>query len=129
MPRLIGILGAIGTIVFAVVLLAVMLWVIGQPNLVSWWRAEYLIGGFVAMLIGAIVWIAEVKSLLQRRQNRMVGQQSLLPKALASHLEPSCFCWFFTWLCIDVLPNHDRRPPATFRPSRPPKKSRYETSG
>jgi len=61
MPRPTGILGAIGTIVFAVVLLAVMLWVIGQPNLVSWWRAEYLIGGFIALLIGAVVWASRSK--------------------------------------------------------------------
>jgi len=38
-----------------------MVWVIGQPNLVSWWRAEYLIGGFIALLIGAVVWASRSK--------------------------------------------------------------------
>ena len=61
MPCATGILRAIGTIVFAVVLLAVMLWVIGQPNLVSLWRAEYLIGGFIALLVGAVVWASRSK--------------------------------------------------------------------
>lgn len=55
MPRPTGILGAIGAIILAIALFGVMLWVIGQPSLVSWWRAEYLIGGFVALLIGAVV--------------------------------------------------------------------------
>lgn len=54
MPRLIGILAAVGTVVAAAGGLLLMLWIIGQPELVLWWRAEYVIGGFVAILIGAI---------------------------------------------------------------------------
>jgi hypothetical protein len=54
MTRPTGILGAIGTVFLAAALLALMLWFVGQPNLVSWWRAEYLIAGFIVMLIGAV---------------------------------------------------------------------------
>ena len=50
-----GILGAAGTIVLATIILGLMLWLTGHPSLVSWWNAEYLIGGFVALLFGAII--------------------------------------------------------------------------
>ena len=55
MMRPAGILGAIGIIALTSALLLLMLWIMGQPSLVHWWRAEYLMAGFIALLIGAVL--------------------------------------------------------------------------
>ncbi len=55
MMRPAGILGAIGIIALTSALLLLMLWIMGQPSLVHWWRVEYLMAGFIAMLIGAVL--------------------------------------------------------------------------
>jgi hypothetical protein len=77
MTRPTGILGAIGVVFLAAALLALMLWLVGQPNLVSWWRAEYLIGGFVVMLIGAV-------DLARRSKQSATSTAQKAPGALAS---------------------------------------------
>lgn len=42
-------------IVFVAILIVGIFSIIGHPEWVSWWRAEYLIGGFTALLIGAVI--------------------------------------------------------------------------
>jgi hypothetical protein len=59
-----------------------MLWVIGQPNLVSWWRAEYLIGGFVALLIGAVVWASRSKKSATAPANQTGGTAIAFAKGI-----------------------------------------------
>jgi sugar phosphate permease len=50
-----GILGAIGAIALASALLVLMVWLLGEPSLVQWWRSEYLMAGFIAMLVSAVL--------------------------------------------------------------------------
>ena len=53
--HLIGIIKAFLAIVFFAILIVGMFSLIGHPELVSWWRAEYLIGGFSALLVGVVI--------------------------------------------------------------------------
>jgi hypothetical protein len=53
--RLAGILGAIAAVVLASAVLVLMFWLLGEPSLVQWWRWEYLMAGFIAMLVSAVL--------------------------------------------------------------------------
>jgi hypothetical protein len=55
MPKLRGVLGAVGTVIAAAVLLPAMIWGMGHPSLVEWWNGKYLMAGFIALLVAAIV--------------------------------------------------------------------------
>jgi sugar phosphate permease len=53
--RTTGILGAIGAIALAGAILVLMFWLLGEPRLVHWWRSEYLMAGFIALLVSAVL--------------------------------------------------------------------------
>lgn len=53
--RFMDIIKAFLAIVFVAILIVGIFSIIGHPEWVSWWRAEYLISGFTALLIGAVV--------------------------------------------------------------------------
>lgn len=53
--RTAGVLGAIGAIALAGAILVLMFWLLGEPSLVHWWRSEYLMAGFIALLVSAVL--------------------------------------------------------------------------
>ena len=67
MIRLTGILKAFGIIIFVLMLFVLMIEIFGHLSLLYWWRGDYLIGGFVALLIIAIILAIRSRESLSER--------------------------------------------------------------
>ena len=67
MIRLTGILKAFGMIVFVLMLFFLMMEIFTYPSLFYWWRGDYLVGGFVAILVIAIIFAMRSRESLSER--------------------------------------------------------------